>query len=398
MKKSILIAYGYMMIGGSTTSLLSILNEINYDEYDVDLIFLDDKGALQHMIPKEVRAVYTALDPKMSSRLHKLLHPRTAFYMVYSRAVAALLSGQYSYGGVKAQVINRENARASKRLGKYDVAIAFIETWATEYVAKYVEADRKIAWYHLDYKGAGFCPWFDKHTYDAFNRVILVSEQCKTNFDEVFPQYASKTEHIDNILTDKYIKSRANEFEQQDVVHSAGTLNIVTTCRIDFPHKGLDRAVSMLSKALAECKNAVYTIKWHILGDGADLKALRELIQNNGLEQTVYTYGAKNNPLPWVCKADLFLLPSRYEGKPMAVTEAMLLGVPPFVTNYASAHEQIENGVDGIIVENSDEGLLRGFIELLSGEIDIERLKRNVHSRNYSNIEEMEKINALIRE
>lgn len=397
MKKSILFAYNYMMIGGSTTSLLSILNEINYDEYNVDLICLDAKGALYEMIPERVSHTYAALETGDSMQIKKMLNPITDFYAVYSRFMAKILSKKYSYGGVKAQIMNRETARISKRLDKhYDVAIAFIETWATEYVRKYVNADKKYAWFHLDYIGSKFCPYLDRHTYDSFNDIILVSEQCKMNFNKLFPQYKEKTMLIENILTDKYIRTRAKQFDQNDIRHRDDTLQLITTCRIDFAHKGVDRAAKMLAKAIAEAEKGAKKIKWHVFGDGADLPEFRKIVKEYDLTDVIYLYGAEKNPLPWVAAADIFLLPSRYEGKPMAVTEAQMLGVPPFVTNYASASEQIENGVDGIIVDNSDQGLLDGFRRLLQGKIDVQELTRNVRSKNYSNIKELDKIYELI--
>ena len=82
----------------------------------------------------------------------------------------------------------------------------------------------------------------------------------------------------------------------------------------------------------------------------------------------------------------------------MAVTEAQMLGVPPFVTNYASASEQIENGVDGIIVDNSEEGLFDGFVQLLQGKINVKDLQNNVRKRNYSNLKELRKVYEFIGE
>ena len=58
-----------MMIGGSTTSLLSLLNEMDYNKYDVDLICLDNKGALYDMIPKMVSNLYVALDTGKNARI-----------------------------------------------------------------------------------------------------------------------------------------------------------------------------------------------------------------------------------------------------------------------------------------------------------------------------------------
>lgn len=395
-KKKILIAYNYMMVGGSTTSLLSILNTIDYEKYIVDLICLDDTSAMFNFIPHNVRNVYVALNNENSSRMKKILNPRTLFYALYSRGNAYLKRNIYSFGAVKAQIMNKETARISLRLEEeYDIAIAFIETWATEYVANYVKAKKKIAWYHLDYIGAGFCPQYDIATYKKYQNIVLVSDKCKENFDRVFPKLSKKTVCIENILTKNYIEQRAREEEQKDIVYQKKTIQVVTTCRIDFQHKGLDRAVKMFAAAKKEVKEPKWKIKWHIFGDGADLSELKKLIQNNNLQNDIILYGAKNNPLPWVEAADLFFLPSRYEGKPMAVTEALLLGVPVMVTNYASAAEQVENGKDGIIIENSEEGIKNGLIDLFEDKINLKEMMSTVKSKDYSNLSELEKIYGL---
>ena len=395
-KKKILIAYNYMMVGGSTTSLLSILSTIDYKKYIVDLICLDNTSALFDLIPHNVRNVYVALDRVNCSRIRKILNPRTLFYALYSRGQAYIKRNAYSYGAVKAQIMNKETARISLRLEEeYDIAIAFIETWATEYVANYVKAKRKIAWYHLDYIGAGFCAKYDRITYRKYNNIVLVSDKCKENFDKVFPELSNRTVCIENILTKAYIEQRAGEEEQIDIIPLENTIQLVTTCRIDFQHKGLDRAVKMFAEAKKEVTEPDQKIKWHIFGDGADLSELKNLIRNNNLQNDIITYGAKNNPLPWVQAADLFFLPSRYEGKPMAVTEALLLGVPAMVTNYASASGQVENGKDGIIIENSEEGIKNGLIALFKDQVNINEMTRTVRSKDYSNLGELEKIYEL---
>ena len=384
------------MIGGSTTSLLSILGALDYSKYEVDLICLSDEDPLYDMIPDKVSNKYIALETGKKAKFKKVLNPYTVFYAVISRIVAKAMGRKYISGSVKSQIMNKETARISKRIDKeYDIAIAFIETWATYYVEKYVRAKKKIAWYHLDYIGSRFYPEFDRKTYKAFNNIVLVSKQCKTNFDKVFPEYANKTCCIENILTKEYIRNRACEFQQSNIIRENGVVNLVTTCRIDFLHKGLDRAVAMMAQAKKLCIPKV-KIKWHIIGHGGDYDELNDMIKNLGLEDDVYLYGAKKNPLPWVKAADLYFLPSRYEGKPMAVTEALLLEKPVMVTRYASADGQIRNDVDGIVIDNSDEGILDGFLRLYRKEILLEHMAKVVENTEYSNLEEMEKIYEIL--
>lgn len=54
MKKKLLFAYPEMLIGGSTTSLLSLFNTIDYNKYEVDLILYRNRGEFLKAIPEKV--------------------------------------------------------------------------------------------------------------------------------------------------------------------------------------------------------------------------------------------------------------------------------------------------------------------------------------------------------
>ena len=94
---------------------------------------------------------------------------------------------------------------------------------------------------------------------------------------------------------------------------------------------------------------------------------------------------------------DYFLLPSRYEGKPMAVTEAQMLGLVPIVCNYSSASEQINNGSDGIIVPNDDGSIINPLMSILNDEYDYSDLRQSVESKDYSNTHVMDEIYELMK-
>ena len=74
-------------------------------------------------------------------------------------------------------------------------------------------------------------------------------------------------------------------------------------------------------------------------------------------------------------KANLFVLASRNEGKPITVTEAQILNTPILVTEYPAARGQLE-GSGGCIVENSEEALYQKLRSVLSEE---ERLEKTVY-------------------
>ena len=94
-------------------------------------------------------------------------------------------------------------------------------------------------------------------------------------------------------------------------------------------------------------------------------------------------------------KFDAMLLPSRYEGKPMVVTEGFIMGLVPIVARYTSAGEQIQNGVDGLIFENNDEALYQGLKTVLEDPKALDRMREYIKKHDYGNEKEIEKFDKL---
>lgn len=400
--KKVLITYNFMMIGGSTTSLLSILNGLDYTQYQVDLLLLysDLKvSPLITQIPPDVNILPQALPflSKKEEKIYKLTHLKSLATILKTRYLA---KHPKDYPLEYTQLLNIENARISHKLDNmYDVAIAFVETWSVYYVAKYVNAKKKIGWFHPDYKSAGFNPKIDYPYFSKFDKIVLVSNKCKASFDEVFPSLSNHTMCIENILSQSVIRSRADENTSNEIVGDQRKIKAVTTARITFYSKGLDRVVN----ALEICANRGILdrddppLLWYVIGDGPDFETMKSMIKQKRLQNIVIMLGKKTNPLPLEKLCDCFILPSRYEGKPMAVTEAMMLGLPAIVTNYASAEEQILQGVDGAIFTNSDDGCIDLVKYLIENADKIIQMKKNTLDRDYSNTGELDKIIELLQ-
>ncbi|MGU8814895.1 glycosyltransferase [Clostridium perfringens] len=388
--KNILIVYNTMCIGGSTTSLLSILKNLDYKKYSVDLLLSDNTGDLMHMIPKEVNLLEPAY-PKNLKRL-KLFSIRSNFMYLFGKIISFKNKNKKNIMG---QIMTYENTRFSRELNKtYDVAISFLENFPLNYVSKKVKAKKKITWIHLDYIGAGFISTLDKKCYSNLDKFVLVSEQCLNSFVLKFPEHQKKALVIENILTSNTIKELSNKEINLHV--DKKFINLVTVCRITFSHKGLDRILNAFIKLKKE--GIHNNLKWYLIGDGADLENVKTIIKNNNLSNNIIILGKKINPFPYEIEMDAFILPSRYEGKPMAITEAQMLGIPPIVTAYKSAKEQIKNRIDGIIVENNDEAIYSILKEIINNPNILYELKENLKKNNYDNIKEMTKIINLIEE
>lgn len=139
-------------------------------------------------------------------------------------------------------------------------------------------------------------------------------------------------------------------------------------------------------------------MQWYIIGNGPDYESIKKLISDLELGDIIILLGEQKNPYQFYEKMDCFFLPSRYEGKPMAVTEALMLSLPIIVTKYSSAHEQIADGVEGKVFDNSDEGTKEALMYIINSEEELKKMRDYISGKDYSNQEEMKKIEALLDE
>ena len=383
MKKKLLVVYSKMIVGGSTTSLLSLLNEFDYQKYDIDLLLLERGGVLDKMIPKEVNILDNSyLYSKKRSLSYKIIF-----------CGAYLKSKLYRNPLIRSQIMSKQLAKSQPVIDKvYDTAIAYLEFWPSNYIHQKVNAKQKVLWLHVDYLGTKLDMKYDEKMYREANAIITVSEECRDNLKKFLPK--GNIFCIHNILSSKIVKNFAHEYEPDEKLYNADIV-FVTVARIDFNHKGHDRGVATLKRMKKEFSGK--TFKWLIIGDGPDRMQLDELVKTLGLDKEIVLLGEMINPHPYVKKADIFFLPSRYEGKPMSVTEAQMNGAVPFVTNYASAKGQVRHMEDGIICDNNDESIYEMMKKIFSGEINLATIKKEILQTDYSNLEEIEKIYKILK-
>lgn len=385
--KKILFVYTKMVVGGSTTSLLSILNNLDYDKYQVDLLLLDKSGDLQYLINEKVNVLDIDLGV---NPLRRFFHPMA----ILDRIRGEICFYHSNNRLIKAQFNSAHMANAMKSLNKeYDIAISFLEFWPLRYLATKINAAKKIAWIHIDPLEAGLKRNVSDRYLDVMDRIILVSNSCKNNFDQMFPKLKNKSIVIENILDSSIIRKMSKE--ECSLSIDSTTINFVTVCRINIRSKALDRVVKAFAKLREEGLDIEKRIRWYIIGDGPDLAEFENIVRKAEMNNIVML-GKQLNPYKYEAKMDYFILPSKYEGKPMAVTEAQMLGVVPVVCKYSSAPEQIQHMVDGYIAENSDEGIIQPIRLIYEQKIDHEKMKEQLLQCDYSNLYVMNQITSLL--
>jgi len=135
---------------------------------------------------------------------------------------------------------------------------------------------------------------------------------------------------------------------------------MLTVGRVVY-QKGLDLAL----QALADLKSLSW--EWCIAGDGPQMEFLKNLAFELELEDRVHFVGwqSKEQLLRLYQQANLFIFPSRHEGMPNAVLEAMACGLPVIATEIAGNEELVENGKTGLLVPAESVVALRGALKKL---------------------------------
>ena len=138
-------------------------------------------------------------------------------------------------------------------------------------------------------------------------------------------------------------------------------------------------------------------MQWYIIGFGAE--EMEQMVRNNaaeeGVEDKVIILGKKENPYPYIKACDIYVQPSRYEGKSITVREAQILCKPVIVTNYPTAKSQVMEGVDGIIVSMEVEACAQEMAAFIRDREKQMKIVEYLQTHDYGNEDEIEKIYAL---
>lgn len=384
--KKILFIYPSMLLGGSTTSLLSLLNNLDPDRYQIDLQLRRNTGVLFHDIPKHVNILPQAEKyPGKKGYLIKYL--KFIFGGYFFKSVYVSLKNKKF--GISSTVFNEFLAKSVSKKNKthYDYAIGFLEGWSNSYLAYNVCAEKKYAWLHSTFANITSDPKAQISWMKKVDRIVFVTDSCKNDFKKALPVMSDKAITVENITDSSIIRSRSARTDLKDVqyLRFSGTdcFKIITVCRITIDTKGLDRIVGC-AKKLVETN---IPFLWYIVGDGEDKEQLQKMINDEKLNDCLVLIGSRFNPYPFIKEADIMCMPSRYEGKPMVITESMILGVPPVVTEYLSAHEQIQDSIDGIVVPNHDEAIVDAVLDCMKNSDKLSKMKAYLKTHEYGNRE-----------
>ncbi|ARJ23258.1 glycosyltransferase [Bacillus sp. TH22] len=397
-KKRILITSFDMEIGGVERSLIGLLNTIDYSKYDIDLMLFKHEGGFFSLLPKEPNLLeelqqYTTFRKSIKQILQEG-HYSIGITRIIGR-IMGVMHGRYVNSKEPGYFVIQYGWRISlpflpKLREEYDVAISFL--WPHYFIGDKVRAKRKIGWIHTDYSNIQLNKEMECKMWRKMDDIVAVSESCRDTFLNSLPYINKKVQVIENIIDSEFVREQSNEGDiTQEIPINRERIKLVTVARLSHA-KGIDDAIYALRKLLDQG----YDIEWYIVGYGPQEAELKLLIDKLGLQDEFVLLGKKINPYPYIKACDIYVQPSRYEGKAVTVREAQILKKPVLITNFSTAKSQLENGVDGYICPMGIKGIVEGIKKMIDDVEFRSEIVNNVSQKNYGNEIEVEKIYRLI--
>ncbi|MED1205197.1 glycosyltransferase [Heyndrickxia acidicola] len=396
MKKQLLFVTQYLHTGGIEKSLLTLLSDLNYEQYDVDLLLFDYSGLLLKEVPREVN-ILPPLFETFSTPLIKAV-PTLIRSKNYRLLIGKLLAGVLSKlapgvgTGIRWKVYRRILECQRKR---YDVAISYIDFFCNYYVTEMVSATKKVVYNHLDYaysKEKGWpSPSLDRKCFAASDHIVSVAESSKKTLEKFFPECSQKIRVIHNRVSKKTVQEMAKQSNDTHLMKDPHKIKIVTVARL-VDEKGV-------FWALEACQILVkqnYPIIWYLIGKGPLLDELSFKAVELGIEHHFVLLGEKENPYPFMAMADIYVQPSKTEAHCVAVEEAIALFRPIVVTNIPSFQSQIQNNKTGIIAEGSSRGIAEGVRRLIDSKELRWEFTENLQRNSERNQEELNKFYQIL--
>jgi len=198
------------------------------------------------------------------------------------------------------------------------------------------------------------------------DKLVAVSESVKKSFGK-----DDKIAVIYNPVVPPDMLDKSNEPVDQDFFTAKKVPVIISVGRLSQ-----EKDFTTLLRAFVIVKKEIDS-QLVILGEGEERENLQRLARDLHIEDSVWMPGFAENPYKYVSKSSVFVLPSKFEGLPLALIEALAVGCPVVSTDCPSGSKEIlENGKYGKLVPVGDhEAIAKAIIDTLKNPLPKELLQ-----------------------
>lgn len=339
MKVKILFVVPELSIGGTISSLTSILNSDFSQKYEVEVFAINKRG-----IDSSIIQQFEIGLNKFISSYYSDYSTLSFFERLKSLPLKLLKRLPAISKHIEEYVIQR-TIRIIERRKRYDFVVAFQEGNATKFTSHFT-SPHKIAWIHCDYANSYGISIDELELYERFFRIVCVSNYTRDGFIEKYPPLKRRTITIHNLFDSESVIKKSEE-TVEDTRFDTSQFTIISLGRISEVKR-----FYLVPVIASKIKEKALNFRWYILGgcaNTADLIRVKKAIKDNKVENEVIYLGGKYNPYPYLKAADLLVTVSQSEACPMIFNEARILNVPVLSSDFGSANEFIHDKTDGVI-------------------------------------------------
>lgn len=354
MKKLIFFAK-HMEIGGLEKSLLNLLNNLDLNEYQIELVLEELHGPLLEQLDSRITVREYRLSECKFVPLRKMMN------------LAKRMLWKWK---------NQNKYHFSCSYCTYSIIGSRLAQYASSNSCLYVHNDYTTIYPDPD----EFKQFFTELCTEQFRHILFVSNESKASFTSILPELSEKCDVINNIVEWEQVKLLASE--PCEVFKGPDETLFVFVGRLDEPHKRLSRLLEAFKVARETRKD----IRLLIVGDGPDRSLCEKLIADYKLSEYVEMVGSQSNPYKYLNKGDCLVLSSDYEGFPVVYFEAMILG-KDIITTIPVSDERVDVGAYATVAEKNAESFAQALINYRKREnesLNMDELNRKRIEKLYS--------------
>ncbi len=334
--------------GGIETVTIEYVNDFIKNGYDVDLLVDYDMG-------EDEKSIVKYMDKNVNVEYLKSIKLSKLIYSFRNKGQKNKIYNLFLYASIILSDFFLWRKEIKKlRKNDYVATITFFQ-YLPAYITK-IKGAKHFIFLHgsVEHFFQGIRKYFRKvffNKLNKFNYVCATSQEMLEQLREVFPKLTNKQETIYNPFDYKKIKEKAKNYnelskEEKELITRP---YICSVGRINEGQKDFTTLINSYKKLVDENKIEENLV---IVGDGSDLKLLKEHVQNLNIDKRVFFLGRKNNPYIWMNNCKLFILSTKFEGLPVVLMESLLLNKKIIVSNCkAGPREILENGKYGKLFE-----------------------------------------------
>lgn len=354
-KIKVLFRHRSMEMGGVEKVILSMLNHLDKEKFEMTVCLNINQGELRDEFPKHVRKVFIANgkeDFSKNSVIQKL---------------------QLAKRKLKLQKAQKNPKIAGKLLNEnFEVEIAPTYAAFSSVLNSTNKNSKKIGWFHSDItlpKLQPLVPAILKQI-PQFDYFIFGSQQTKDILIETYPNLnIPENQVILNAIPIEELKTKAEAFKPK------------------FPNKPIFVSVARLHsrKGFHKLMNAHAQLlkdgfDHHIIviGDGDEKENLRKQAESLGVTQSFEFLGSLLNPYPYVKNADFFILPSESESWPLIIADSLILQKPIISTNVGGIPEMISHEKTGYLINYETSEMYDAMKKFISEPEFVLKIKDNL--------------------